>query len=235
MGMKNDVSDILDRAAHKFRRGCLYPVFRKKELASQLRGCERLNLGSGEQFLPGWLSVSLFSGKPYSRVVPAGAGQALNFDLRDELPLAPGSLSYIYGSHFIEHIGFCDGLALFSRCARYLRPGGVLRLTYPDLGLWCEKYAAGDRDFFEKYRRLNLAGQDYAAARTNGEILMAQLRGWGHMWAYDLETMRLRLAEAGFSKVEKRAHRRGALSDIEALEPALEGRLMETAFVEAVR
>ena len=49
------------------------------------------------------------------------------------LPFPDGSARYLFAEHLIEHITFTEGMGFLSECHRVLEPGGVLRLTFPDV------------------------------------------------------------------------------------------------------
>lgn len=90
--------------------------------------CERperkLHLGCGPKRLHGYVNVDVSPG-------PA-------VDIRSDIltfPLPPGRFQEIYSSHFLEHVFPEDTTPLLKRWFEALRPGGVLRLSVPDLRL----------------------------------------------------------------------------------------------------
>ena len=54
-------------------------------------------------------------------------------------PFEDGSFDIVYSEHMFEHVLPTDGAAFLKEMYRVLRPGGVLRVTTPDL----EKYLLG--------------------------------------------------------------------------------------------
>ncbi len=207
----------------------------RAQIARSVAGCPRLHVGCGFNFVPGWVNVGLFeeSFLGYG-CVTENNGLVLHLDITKDFPFADGALTEIYASHFIEHFSFTDGLALARTFHAGLAPGGLMRLTFPDLELWVRKYYENDDAFFEKYRAL-FVNDPRQQVRTKGETFMSQLHGWGHRWGYDAESMRHLLELAGFGRIERKAAFDSAIADIRKLESSFEGRLMETCYVEAVR
>jgi hypothetical protein len=71
-------------------------------LRKNLEDVRKLNIGCGSQFVRGWLNVGLFPEEeiePGSVVEREGA-LVLHFNVLDGLPLPPGSIDFIYASHF---------------------------------------------------------------------------------------------------------------------------------------
>ena len=62
---------------------------------------------------------------------------------------------------------------------------------------------------------------------------MSQVNNWGHKWGYDFESMKRILEEAGFTDVKMKKPYESIIPNIKTIEPGSEGRLLETAYVEA--
>ncbi|MDP3920792.1 MAG: hypothetical protein Q8R76_08315 [Candidatus Omnitrophota bacterium] len=208
----------------------------RKRLAEQLKGQSRIHVGCGEIFVPGWLNIGLLPSDrfPYAEMVRAQNGAlALSFDVSDLLPIENDSLHYIYASHFIEHLKLETGITFLKRCYKMLNADGVLRLTFPDMELWVNKYYENDAAFFEGYKSIYLTPKRARHAQTKGQIFMSQVHGFGHRWNYDFDSMRNILEKIGFSHITRKGVWESELPDIDRLEPKEAGRIMETAYVEA--
>lgn len=206
----------------------------RERILASIGNCTRLHVGCGFNFVRGWINVGLFeeSYLPYAAAAEK-PGLVLHLDVTRDFPFENESLTAIYASHFIEHFDFDDGLAMVRRLRAALAPGGVLRLTFPDLELWIGKYAGNDSAFFERYRSF-FRGKD-SRLRTRGEIFMSQLHGWGHRWGYDYESMAHLLTLAGFAGARRMALHESAIDGIARVETTWEGRVMETCYVEAAK
>jgi len=84
-------------------------------------GARILNLGGGGNLLPGCLTVDIH---------PAADCYV---DIRKALPFADASVDAIFCEEAIEHIARPEAEACLRECARILKPGGVMRITTPDL------------------------------------------------------------------------------------------------------
>lgn len=70
------------------------------------------------------------------------SSHTFNHDLRLGLPFPDASIASIYSEHLVEHLP-PDGLrALMEECYRVLSPGGVMRISTPDLAKYLRGYVA---------------------------------------------------------------------------------------------
>lgn len=90
----------------------------------------KLNLGAGAKPLSGYTNVDL-------RPLP---GIDLVADLRQPLPVDPGTVEEIYAKHIIEHFTPAEWVAVLADWLRVLAPGGRLVIECPDLRRCCEKF-----------------------------------------------------------------------------------------------
>ncbi|MEK8090578.1 class I SAM-dependent methyltransferase [Thermithiobacillus plumbiphilus] len=144
-----------------------------------------LHLGCGRIYFDGWLNIDLDS--------PVAD---LNLDLSQPLPLANGSVHYIYNEHFMEHLDLASGMRLLAECRRVLQPGGVLRIAMPDLDYLLDKYKGEWRD------QDWLRWPEYQFVETRAQMLNMAMREWGHQYLYNREELELRLRQCGFTKID---------------------------------
>jgi predicted SAM-dependent methyltransferase len=173
-------------AAHWALRG---HVVRRRALARARRPL-RLQIGGGGNPLPGWLNSDLIAGE-------------IHLDLRRRLPLPDGSVEFVFGEHVIEHLPEPAGARLLRELHRVIRPGGVVRLTTPDLkriiAIYEDRNDVVSRDDYARF----LDGVTGKRHERPAQILNDYLRLWGHRHVYDEQDLRARLLEAGFSSVER--------------------------------
>jgi predicted SAM-dependent methyltransferase len=84
----------------------------------------RLNLGSGERPLPGFVNVDTLAD---------AAGVDVVADVTERLPFDDASAEVIYAVHLLEHVATDRVPGVLADWRRVLRPGGVLMLAVPDL------------------------------------------------------------------------------------------------------
>ncbi len=82
-----------------------------------------LNLGCGNRFNPAWTNVDIISRDPL----------VIAHNLRFGIPFETNSFDMVYHSHVLEHLTVEDGRKFIAECFRVLRPGGILRVSIPDL------------------------------------------------------------------------------------------------------
>jgi SAM-dependent methyltransferase len=161
-----------------------------------------LNLACGDTAHPEWTNVEFWphcvryrapvvgtlfrhldAGKPH----PDGRGVAVRFtDLRDGIPYADESFDVAYHSNFLEHLDRADAEAFLRECRRVLRPGGILRVVVPDLGIQARAYvdalaaAGGDEpDAVERHRWAVVELVDPFVRRELGGEMQAWMdAGW---------------------------------------------------------
>ncbi|MFK7759473.1 MAG: methyltransferase domain-containing protein [Phycisphaerales bacterium] len=90
----------------------------------------RLHLGCGDRAHPEWINADL--NPTESSILP--------IDATKPLPFADDSFDAVYHAHMLEHLTPDAGQRLIMECARVLRPGGVLRVTVPDLETLARNY-----------------------------------------------------------------------------------------------
>lgn len=150
----------------------------------------RLHLGAGPVRLAGWLNSDLISGEVY-------------LELGRRMPFPDATFAYAFGEHVIEHLFEDRAQTSLRELRRVLRPGGVLRLTTPDLrkiiAIYEDRNPVVRREAYARFL------DDETGKRHDQpcQILNDYLRLWGHRYVYDEQDLRARLEGAGFEDVER--------------------------------
>ena len=167
-------------------------VVRRRTLARHLAedAEPKLHIGAGPMRLEGWINSDLIAGD-------------VHLDLERRLPFPDGSLAYVFGEHVIGSLSEGAGLALMGEIHRVLRPGGVVRLTTPDLpkliSLYEDENPTIDRAAFTRF----LDGETGREHATPCQLFNALVRLWGIRYTYDEHDLRRKLADSGFEDVER--------------------------------
>lgn len=148
---------------------------------AQLRGHSQLHLACGKNRIPGWANIDLNA-----------ADGVIGWNLTRPLPVADASIRFIYSEHFIEHIPNAAARSLLRECHRVLQPGGVLRLSTPDLEFMLQEYAA---------KRLGEWHDMGWKPSTPCQMVNEGMRLWGHEYVYDANELEHLLRESGFNQV----------------------------------
>lgn len=143
---------------------------------------KKLHLGCGTNYIKGWINIDLDSKVADKRL-----------DLTKGLPYSSNTISYIYSEHFIEHLSYAEFKKLLFECYRVLAPGGIIRISTPDLRFVVDCYITN-----------NLEGckEHLWCPETACRMINDCFSRWGHKYMYDREELALCLLEAGFSNTK---------------------------------
>ncbi|WP_428422613.1 class I SAM-dependent methyltransferase [Methylibium sp.] len=151
----------------------------------------KLHIG-GRQVAPGWEILDVFPGPHVDHVGNAN----------DLSRFPQGSFDEIYASHVVEHFDYKDELLrTLTEWCRVLRPGGVLRVSVPDIDILAHL-------LLQKHQ-----------LDVNQRFLVMRMIFGGHMDAHDYHLVGLNqeflsafLSQAGFVTPE-RVMRHGLFND----------------------
>jgi predicted SAM-dependent methyltransferase len=144
-------------------------------------------------------------------------------DIADPLPFEDGAVDWVYAEHLIEHVPLPVAIRWLAEVRRILAPGGLLRITTPDLAGYVEGYRATDgrAGFFAKHRRrLRMMRVGPPMPERRAFMLNQIFYYYGHRWIYDLDELRYAVTEAGFAPdaLRERAFREGSRQDVADLD-----------------
>lgn len=193
----------------------------------------KINIGSGLSGAAGWYNIDnsptiFLSRLPLGRRlfrVPAWPGDVHRHDVTKGLPFADQSASFIYSSHTFEHFTWEESLATAKECFRVLRPGGLLRIVVPDLGLIVREYLQ-DSDPLASHRFLSRL----SLRHTVHDLIHP---GANHSQMFDERSLIHLMQQAGFAKPEVSRFMESRIPDIARIE--LEVRRQESLYVESVK
>lgn len=185
-----------------------------------------INLGCGLLCLKGWLNIdgsltALFgSGNTFLNKLLykiAGSSAFYKFEefngiikkcklrwynLVDGIPLSDGFADVVFSSHFLEHLDKDDGNAFLNEIHRVLKKDGLVRIVVPDLDVAVKMYNDGDVDKMQDLFFYTNKVYDFSA----------------HKYNYNYNTLKTRLSEIGFTKIEKKAYQEGDCPNLDYLD-----------------
>lgn len=159
---------------------------------------KKLHLGCGTNILPGWANIDL-----------VGHAGSLLHDIIKPFPILSQTINFIYSEHFIEHITRRQAHNLLVECRRMLAPGGVVRLSTPNLRFIIDEYLRG--------RTTEWNDVNWNPV-TPCQMMNEALRLWDHQFVYDFEELELLLKESGFSVVYPVSWRQSEYPELRSLE-----------------
>ena len=200
----------------------------------------KVNVGCGLAVAPGWINIdgslnALIAAFPvFCHVLAYKFSGANKYYKKDEycnllknnkfihhniiygLPLNDNIADYVYSSHFIEHLSKKDASHLIKEMYRILKPGGVLRISVPDLEYAISLYKMGEKDkMLSSYFFVEDDNSHYAR----------------HKFMYDYDMLADALVKVGFKDIRRARFKGGLTPDLEILD----NRSDESLFIEAVR
>jgi len=194
----------------------------------------KLNIGCGISGIEGWVNIDnspsiLLSRLPLGRRIfrtPDWPRSVRRADVRKRIPFPDSSVSCIYSSHAFECLTYKESLAVAQECFRVLRPGGILRIVVPDLGIMVRDYLADSVDPMASHRFISRL------------LLTASVRdivhaGGHHQQMFDARSLAHMLREAGFPAPELSTFGSSRIAEIAEIE--LECRRSESLYIEATR
>lgn len=152
---------------------------RKKEI--------KLHLGSGTNVIEGWDNLDI---EPRDGAIVCNLAEPLNYK--------ENSVDIIFTEHVIEHLKKDDGYNLLKECYRVLKPGGGIRVGWPDLHKLMVAYKKEDQEF----KNFVLPYIENNLFKSWDEIFSDCLFSWDHEYAYTSDHMQDILKLIGFNKVK---------------------------------
>jgi len=176
---------------------------------------QRLHWGCGGITPFGWVNSD----------IAEAPGVDIVADIRNGLPLPSESFDYIVSIHALPELPYCDMDKALSELRRLLKPGGVLRLSLPDMDKAIRAYLDKDVDYF-------LIGDE--VVRSIAGKMIVQLTWYGRsrmMFTFDF--VREMLERNRFREVRECAYEKTHSQFPCIIE--LDNRALESLFIEATR
>jgi len=156
------------------------------------RKTAKLQIGCGGNELDGWLNTNFYPRKY----------QILHLDVIKPFPFKADTFDYIFSEHMIEHITFDQGLIMLKECWRVMKPKAKIRIATPNLFFLIDLLNDSPNDLQQAYMKWNTENFIPTAPYENGVfVLNNYVRNWGHLFIYDLKTLKHSLESCGFVDV----------------------------------
>ena len=222
------------------------PIPYGKALFREL-GLPGINCGCGKLLRPGCLNVDrnqmgdreghLTQPGSMARVRIGGdTVYYLQHDLALTFPLDGAIFDWGYSEHFIEHIPPDDAIGWLAEMRRVLKPGGLLRVTTPDLQKYIDGYRDPNGKFFALHteRMEGMTGNKGSVPQRRAWMVNQIFRFFEHQWIYDFDEIIHAAVSAGFDreKIFREEFQSGLLENVPMLD--WPERNDETLYVEMI-
>lgn len=151
----------------------------------------KLNVGCGTDYKEGWVNIDNNSDNNIKKL-------DLHWDLRNPLPFPEQSIDFIFNEHFMEHLTPEEARYVMPDLMRVLKPGGVMRVAMPDLGVIVNNYVHVPLDKDPTIQEFHMD-----SIKTRAEWINISFRSWGHKWLYDWEELERRFNELGLHNIKR--------------------------------
>ncbi|SRR5579884_35640 len=175
----------------------------------------RLNWGCGPNPPPNWMNSDKL----------AGPGIQISRDIRDGLPLEDDSIQYIVSIHALQDLPYLDVVPALRELLRVLEPGGVLRLSLPDLDRAIDAYVHKNPAYFYV--------KDDEVTTLSGKLIVQMTWYGSSRCMFTYEFARELLLRAGFQSVTRCELKQTASRYPEIVE--LDDRPRDSLFIEATK
>lgn len=150
---------------------------------------DRVQFGCGDNRLQGWLNCDR------------------EVNIAKALPFADGSVSFVFAEHVIEHVTHLQGIAFLREVLRILKPGGVLRVAFPDVTR-INHYNC--KPFLQK--------PELKRERGVRDVWEAIMTHWGHQACWTRESMGCALLAVGFEFTENATYGRSRHAELNGID-----------------
>jgi len=120
-------------------------------------------------------------------------------DVTKKIPLKNNSVECIYTSHMLEHLSRDEVVKFLKEALRVLEPGGVLRVSVPDLKIIVNDYIKNENadEFMEK---LLVQAPPINNVISKFKLFISGYRH--HQWMYDGKSLTLLFKSCGFKFIK---------------------------------
>ena len=151
-------------------------------------------MGCGTHREPGWLNADSNPQAEIPLVLREG----------EPLPFVDSSVDVVFSEHFLEHLSFDEGRHFLRESQRILRPGGLFRVSCPDLDWIAGLLRSGSEDWRALAHVYESIG-DVAEGEIDGPegAINWAFYGHDHKHLWNLRQLERELSACGFGVVRR--------------------------------
>lgn len=193
--MKKTGLFVVLKAIYEALERNLGKLTRKREIKRYFKShpVRKLQIGSGQNILNGWLNTDLKTAKGI-----------IFLDVGKRFPFHDCSLDYILCEHLIEHMEYQKSIEVLCECFRVLKAGGKIRVATPDLRFLIELYNPEKTRLQNRY--ISWAVDSFlpdVGIYQDTFVINNFFRDWGHKFIYDYKTLQDAMSRVGFVNIAR--------------------------------
>lgn len=175
-----------------------------------ITSCPKLQIGSGKTVLAGWFNTDIEQKE-----------NVYYLDLLQKFYFPDNSFNFIFSEHNIEHFNTKEVLHILLECNRVLKPGGILRISTPDLKQLIDFYLL-DNSLNNEYCKFQtdswLPLLKNCSIYNKAFVLNDFFRNWGHKTIFDYSSLSDLLRVTGFIDINRVDISLSSYSELNAIE-----------------
>ncbi len=155
-------------------------------------GVKKIHMGCGNNYLDGWINTDF---RPNAK--------RIFLDITRRFTFPDNTFDYAFTEHVIEHVPYLAGKNLIQESFRVLKPGGTLRIVTPDINFLIALYQDEQKQLHKDYIKWNadLFVRE-KAPHTALSVVNNFVRDWGHVYIYDIPTLKAEMEKIGFINIK---------------------------------
>jgi len=176
------------------------------------------NLGAGSFRHPYWTNIDKLSDW-YKSVQKDNPVIDYDFFTKEPLPIESGVAELFYTSHAVEHVPDDVVAFLFGEVYRTMKPGGIFRITCPNIDLDYRSYMNKDLDFFY-FRTSPQRNNNKTFDQSIREMTMEQALVWhvaSNASLHHTDGADIRLSDAEVKSIMENNSKEDALNKIASM------------------
>lgn len=170
----------------------------------------KLHIGAGSNVLAGWLNVDYFALRL----------RVLHMDATRKFPFEDARFDYVFNEHMIEHIPHIGAMKMLREIHRVLKPGGILRVSTPDIGFLVDLLK--DELSSLQTRYVEESARHYVPSALPGHeavfVVNNFFYNFGHCMIMTKGLLRAMLEDAGFRNIVEKEILQSDYEELRGLE-----------------
>jgi len=171
---------------------------------SKFKDIKKINLCGGPVKIEGYTNID------------KNNGADIVYDIKNSIPVESNSIEIIVMSQALNYFTYEECKFVIKEIYRVLIPGGIIRVSLPDLKIFAKAYLENDTDFL--FQKLP-SGKDRFVGKTIGDKFISEAYYYGDQkYFFDFGSCAELFHEQGFRHVRQCKYRESIIPNIEKID-----------------